>query len=211
MDEETPALEVVDALDSLVRAGKVRYLGASSMAAWQLARALTTADRRGQHRFVSMQNHYNLAYREEERETIPLCIAEGLGLVPWSPLARGFLSGTRSRETKQPTERAKNDEFADNLYFKEADFRVLDALVAVARERGDSPARVALAWLLAMPGVAAPIVGATKVAHLQDLAKAVDLTLSEEEIRRLEAPYEPHPVLGHTPPTPRDVAKARQG
>jgi aryl-alcohol dehydrogenase (NADP+) len=210
-DEETPVEEVVDALDGLVRAGKVRYLGASSMAAWQLARALHTSDRRGQHRFVSMQNHYNLAYREEERETIPLCLAEGLGLVPWSPLARGFLSGTRTRDEKQPTARAKNDEFADNLYFKESDFRVLDALVAVAKERGDPPARVALAWLLAMPGVAAPIVGATKAAHLQDLVKAVDLTLSEEEIRRLEAPYEPHPVLGHTPPTPREMAKARRG
>jgi aryl-alcohol dehydrogenase (NADP+) len=178
------------------------------MAAWQLARALLAADRRGLHRFVAMQNHYNLAYREEEREMIPLCLSEGLGLVPWSPLARGFLSGSRTRESPRPTGRAQNDEFADNLYFKEADFRVLDALRAVAQERGVAPAQVALAWLLACPGVDAPIVGATKVAHLRELVKAVDLSLDDGERQRLEAPYEPHPVLGHTPPTPAEVAKA---
>jgi aryl-alcohol dehydrogenase (NADP+) len=187
----------------------VRYLGASSMAAWQLARALHAADRRGLQRFVAMQNHYNLAYREEEREMIPLCLSEGLGLVPWSPLARGFLSGTRTRESPRPTGRAQNDEFADDLYFKDADFRVLDAVRAVAQERGASPAQVALAWLLGRPGVDAPIVGATRIAHLQDLAKALDLDLSEEDRRRLEAPYEPHPVLGHTPPTPAEVARAQ--
>ena len=136
------------AMMRLVEQGKVRYLGASSMAAWQMARALKAADARGLRRFVSMQNHYNLAYREEEREMIPLCLSEGLGLVPWSPLARGFLSGSRSREKPQPTERAQNDEFADNLYFKEADFRVLDAVKAVAAAREVSPAQVALAWLL---------------------------------------------------------------
>jgi aryl-alcohol dehydrogenase (NADP+) len=140
---------------------------------------------------------------------IPLCLSEGLGLVPWSPLARGFLSGTRSRETPRPTGRAQNDEFADDLYFKDADFRVLDVVQAVARERGISPAQVALAWLLGRPGVDAPIVGATRVAHLQDLAKTLDLELGEEERRRLEAPYEPHPVLGHTPPTPAEIAKTR--
>jgi 1-deoxyxylulose-5-phosphate synthase len=207
-DEETPADEVMDALDGLVRAGKVRYLGASSMAAWQLARALGAAERLRLHRFVSMQNHYNLAYREEERETIPLCLIEGLGLIPWSPLARGFLSGTRSREVRQPTERARSDEFADNLYFRDADFRVLDAVVEVAKARGASPAQVALAWLLAMPGVDAPIVGATKLPHLLDLVKAVDMTLTEDEIARLEAPYEPHPVLGHSPPSPREIRRA---
>jgi aryl-alcohol dehydrogenase-like predicted oxidoreductase len=206
-DEDTPAEEVMDALSSLVRAGKVRYLGASSMAAWQLARALRAAERNGGHRFVSMQNHYNLAYREEEREMIPLCLDEGLGLVPWSPLARGFLTGTRTRESPRPTTRAQSDEYADRLYFEEADFRVLDALLAVAAERGNPPAQVALAWLLAMPGVCAPIVGATKVDHLKALAQAVELTLSEAEIARLEAPYEPHPVLGHTPPTPRELAR----
>jgi aryl-alcohol dehydrogenase (NADP+) len=208
-DENTPVEEAMDALGALVRAGKVRYLGASSMAAWQLARALHVADTRGGYRFVSMQNHYNLAYREEEREMIPLCIHEGLGLIPWSPLARGFLTGSRSREDKQPTRRAQNDEFADNLYFRDTDFRVLDALRAVAAERGVPAAQVALAWLLAMPGVDAPIVGATKVAHLQDLVKALELSLSDEEIRALEAPYEPHPVLGHTPPTPRDALRSR--
>ena len=208
-DEETPVEEVVDALDSLVRAGKVRYLGASSMAAWQLARALGTADARGRHRFVSMQNHYNLAYREEEREMIPLCLSQGLGLIPWSPLARGFLTGTRTREAPRSTDRARNDEYADDLYFREADFRVLDAVLAVAKERGVPPARVALAWLLAMPGVDAPIVGATKVAQLRELAGALDLSLSADEIGRLQAPYEPHPVLGFTPPTPRDVQLSR--
>jgi len=209
-DEDTPVEEVMDTLDSLVRAGKVRYLGASSMAAWQMARALYAADRRGLHRFVSMQNHYNLAYREEEREMIPLCLHEGVGLVPWSPLARGFLSGTRSKEAPRQTARARNDEFADNMYFRDADYRVLDALTAVARERNESPARVALAWLLAMPGVSAPIVGATKVTHLIDLAPAVDLTLSADELARLEAPYEPHPVLGFTGPSPRDLARSRR-
>jgi aryl-alcohol dehydrogenase-like predicted oxidoreductase len=178
------------------------------MAAWQLARALHVADTQGGYRFVSMQNHYNLAYREEEREMIPLCIHEGLGLIPWSPLARGFLTGSRSREDKQPTTRAQNDEFADDLYFRDADFRVLDAVRAVAGARNVPAARVALAWLLAMPGVDAPIVGATKVAHLEDLAKALELSLSDKEIQALEAPYEPHPVLGHTPPTPRDVARS---
>lgn len=208
-DEETPVEEAMDALDTLVRAGKVRYLGASSMAAWQLARALHVADAHGGHRFVSMQNHYNLAYREEEREMIPLCLHEGLGLIPWSPLARGFLTGSRSREDKRPTTRAQNDEFADNLYFRDADFRVLDAVRAVAEKRGVTAAQVALAWLLAMPGVDAPVVGATKVAHLEDLAKALEVALSEEEVRALEAPYEPHPVLGHTPPTPGDVLRSR--
>ena len=210
-DEETPVEEVVDALDALVRAGKVRYLGASSMAAWQLARALGTADRRGQHRFVSMQNHYNLAYREEERETIPLCLTEGLGLVPWSPLARGFLSGTRTRETKQPTVRAKNDEFADNLYFKEADFRVLDALLAVARERGDFPRP---AWpspgSWPCPGSRPPSWGRRRPRTFRTWPRPSTSPSPREEIRRLEAPYEPHPVLGHTPPTPRDLAKARR-
>ena len=208
-DEDTPVEETMDALGALVRAGKVRYLGASSMAAWQLARALHVASAPGGHRFVSMQNHYNLAYREEEREMIPLCIHEGIGLVPWSPLARGFLSGSRSREEKQPTTRAQNDEFADNLYFRDADFRVLDAVRFVAKARGVSAAQVALAWLLARPGVDAPIVGATKVAHLADLVKALDLSLSEEEMSALEAPYEPHPVLGHTAPSPRDVLRSR--
>ncbi len=208
-DPETPAEEALSALESLLRAGKVRYLGASSMAAWEFARALHLADRRGWARFVSMQNHYNLVYREEEREMIPLCIHEGVGLVPWSPLARGFLAGSRTREGAKETPRAQSDEFADNLYFQPEDFDVLEACLAVARVREVKPAQVALAWLLAQPGVAAPIVGASKVEYLDDLAAAVELRLTDEELARLEGPYQPHSVLGHTPPTPRDVARSR--
>jgi aryl-alcohol dehydrogenase-like predicted oxidoreductase len=208
-DPQTPAEETLDALDSLVRAGKVRYLGASSMAAWELARALSLAGARGWHRFVSMQNHYNLVYREEEREMIPLCIAEGVGLVPWSPLARGFLAGSRTREGAKDTARARSDEFADKMYFQPEDFDVLDAVLAVARLRERKPAQIALAWLLAQPGVTAPIVGASKVSYLDDLAEAVALRLTDEEKQRLEAVYKPHPVLGHTPPTPGDVLRSR--
>jgi len=205
-DPETPFEETLSALDALVRAGKVRYLGASSMAAWQLAKALYLADGRGLARFVSMQNHYNLAYREEERETIPLCVEEGLGLVPWSPLARGFLAGSRTREGAKDTARARSDDYADRLYFRPEDFDVLEAAVAVAKERGVKPAQVALAWLLSRPGVAAPIVGATRLEHLDDAAAAVDLRLTDAEVRHLEAPYRPHPILGHEQPTPREVA-----
>ena len=205
-DPITPFEETLSALDALVRAGKVRYLGASSMAAWQLAKALYLADRQGLTRFVSMQNHYNLAYREEERETIPLCLEEGLGLVPWSPLARGFLAGSRTREGAKDTARARTDDFADRLYFRPEDFDVLEAVVAVAKERGVKPAQVALAWLLSRPGVAAPIVGATRLEHLEDADAAVGLRLSEAEVARLEAPYRPHPILGHEQPTPREVA-----
>jgi aryl-alcohol dehydrogenase-like predicted oxidoreductase len=210
-DPATPAEETMDALDSLVRAGKVRYLGASSMAAWQLAHALHAADRRGGARFVSMQNHYNLVYREEEREMIPLCLDEGLGLVPWSPLARGFLTGSRTREGVRPTARAQADPFADELYFRPEDFDVLDAVLEVAGGRGLRPAQVALAWLLAAPGVVAPIIGATKAAYLDEAAAALEVRLSAEEIERLEAPYRPHPVLGHTQPRPRDVLEGRTG
>ncbi len=172
------------------------------MAAWQFAKALDTSDRRGLERFVSMQNHYNLAYREEEREMIPLCVDEGVGLVPWSPLARGFLAGTRTREGAKETARAQSDDFADRLYFQPEDFDVVEALVAVARERSAKP--------LSRPGVAAPIVGATRLEHLDDAAAAVALRLSDEEVARLEAPYRPHPILGHDQPTPRQVA-ARTG
>jgi 1-deoxyxylulose-5-phosphate synthase len=205
-DPQTSFEETLSALDSLVQAGKVRYLGASSMAAWEFAKALYTSDRHGWHRFVSMQNHYNLVYREEEREMIPLCIAEGVGCVPWSPLARGFLSGSRKRGDEKPTARARSDEFADKLYFRDEDFDVLDALLEVAQARDVPPARVALAWLLSRPGVVAPIVGATKLPHLEDAAAALELRLSGDEIARLEAPYQPHPILGHDQPTPRDAA-----
>jgi aryl-alcohol dehydrogenase (NADP+) len=179
------------------------------MAAWEFSRALYVAGERGWHRFVSMQNHYNLVYREEEREMIPLCLQEGVGLVPWSPLARGFLAGSRSREGKKETARAQSDDFADKMYFQPEDFDVLDAVLAVARLRDRKPAQIALAWLLAQPGVVAPIVGASKVGHLDDLAEAVALRLTDEEKLRLEAAYRPHPVLGHTPPTPRDVLRSR--
>jgi 1-deoxyxylulose-5-phosphate synthase len=202
-DPSTPIEETLDALTSLVRAGKVRYIGASSMAAWQFAKALHVSDTHGLARFVSMQNHYNLVYREEEREMIPLCIEEGVGLIPWSPLARGFLTGSRTRETPRETARAQADPFADEMYFNDDDFRVLDAVLEISRERGVKPAQVALAWLLSVPGMTAPIIGATRIEHLDDAISGVELKLTAEEIVRLEAPYRPHPILGHAQPGPR--------
>lgn len=196
-DPTTPIEETLEALDALVRSGKVRYIGASSMYAWQFAGMLAASERRGLARFVTMQDHYNLVYREEEREMIPLCRAEGIGLLPWSPLARGLLTGTRKRGAGGDTGRAKDDAYARELY-TEADFDVVDRVVAVAGNRGESPARVALAWLLSRPGVVAPIVGASKVAHLDDAIAALDLQLTPEEIASLEEPYRPHPVLGHS-------------
>jgi len=201
-DFNTPIEETLEALDWLVRSGKVRYLGASSMAAWQFAKALFTAKEHGWHRFVSMQNHYNLAYREEEREMNPLCIDQGVGLIPWSPLARGFLSGNRKRGEKPvETTRSKNDQFADMMYFKDYDFDVVDACVEVAKERGATPSQVALAWILQAPGVTSPIIGSTKLSHLEEAIKGVDIKLSKEEVAALEKPYVPHPILGHEQPT----------
>jgi len=197
LDHDTPAEEILRALDDLVRSGKVRYLGASSMFAWELARLLYTADAHGWTRFVSMQDHYNLAYREEEREMLPLCRAEGVGVIPWSPLARGFLAGARRRSDPRTTVRAQNDPFADEMYYTDADFDVVDALVRVADARGEPPARIALAWLLRQPGVVAPIVGATKLAHLEDAVAALDVVLGADEVAALEAAYVPHRVLGH--------------
>ncbi len=194
-DEATPPEEVLRALDDIVRAGKVRYLGASSMAAWQFARALYLADRHGWTRFVAMQNHYNLAYREEEREMLPLCRAEGIGVIPWSPLARGLLCGTRRRGLEGDTPRARSDAFARELYH-DADFDVADRVVDVARARGIPPAQVALAWLLQQPGVTAPIVGATELRHLDEAIGALDVRLTADECARLEAPYVPHAVAG---------------
>jgi aryl-alcohol dehydrogenase-like predicted oxidoreductase len=191
-DYETPIEETMQALDDVVRAGKARYIGASSMFAWQFAKAQHLAPTP----FVSMQNHYNLVYREEEREMIPLCLDQGIGVIPYSPLARGLLSGSRERGVPARTVRSGNDPLAGEMY-NEGDFDVVDVVRAVASEREVSPARVALAWLLGRPGVAAPIVGATKLAHLDDAIAAVELTLSQEEAERLEAPYRPHPVLGH--------------
>lgn len=197
-DHHTPIEESLDALDGLVRAGKVLYLGASSMYAWQFARLLYTADRLGLHRFVTMQNHYNLVYREEEREMNPLCIAENVGLIPWSPLARGFLTKNRPKGSAGETVRGKSDGFAQSMYKDEADYAVVDAVSAIAAERGVSNAEVALAWLLAQPGVTAPIVGASKLEHIDTAVKAVELKLSKDDLGALARPYVPHPVLGHS-------------
>jgi aryl-alcohol dehydrogenase-like predicted oxidoreductase len=196
-DHQTPIEETMDALHEVVRAGKARYIGASSMFAWQVARMQHVAETHGWTRFVSMQDHYNLLYREEEREMIPFCIDDGVGIIPWSPLARGWLTGTRTREGERRTIRAETDAFGDSLYAAE-DFDVVDAVDALAAERGVPSAQVALAWLLHKPGVTAPIVGATKVEHLEDALAATELTLSDEEIARLEEPYRPHPIIGHS-------------
>jgi aryl-alcohol dehydrogenase-like predicted oxidoreductase len=195
-DDETPIEETMEALHDVVRAGKARYLGASSMYAWQFAKAQHTAQAAGWTRFISMQNHYNLLYREEEREMIPLCLDQGVGCIPWSPLARGLLAGNRDRGGQQRTVRAGSDPLAGELYGDD-DFDVIDAVRAVAAERGLPPAQIALAWLLGKPAVAAPIVGATKPRHLEDAIAAVEVTLSGDEVVRLEAPYRPHPILGH--------------
>jgi len=215
-DYATPIEETLRALDDIVRAGKARYIGASSMFVHQFARALFTAERQGWTRFVSMQNHYNLVYREEEREMIPFCMQEGIGIIPWSPLARGLLSGTRKREEapaapgrsgrfgagagvgkfEGATSRARSDAFVRELY-SQSDFDVVERCVTLASRRGVAPAQVALAWLLHKPGVTAPIVGATRMEHLDQAVGALSVRLSEEELRFLEEPYQPHPVLGH--------------
>jgi 1-deoxyxylulose-5-phosphate synthase len=196
-DSETPIEETMEALHDVVRAGKARYIGASSMYAWQFARAQHVAETHGWTRFVSMQNHLNLVYREEEREMLPLCLEDGIGVIPWSPLARGLLAGNRGRGDDKRTTRAQTDAFNEVLYEDtDADFAVVDRLLEVAGERGLPPARVALAWLLHKPGVTAPIVGATKPGHLEDALAATDVALSPEEIARLEEPYVPHAVSG---------------
>ena len=194
-DPDTPVEETMEALHDCVRSGKVRYLGASSMAAWQFAKAQHAADRGGWTRFVSMQNHYNLLYREEEREMIPQCLDMGVGVIPWSPLARGLLAGTRSRDGERRTTRAASDTFADRLY-DESDFDVVDRTVQVAGERGVPPSQVALAWLLHQSVVTAPIVGATKLDHLDDAVAATQLGLSDGEIGRLEELYRTKTVRG---------------
>jgi len=196
-DPRTPIEETMQALHDVVRAGKARYIGASSMFAWQFAKAQHTAERGGLTRFVSMQNHYNLIYREEEREMIPQCLDQGVGVIPWSPLARGVLAGNRTRAGERLTTRADSDPFVDYLYEQPTDFDVVERVAELAGERGVPPAQVALAWLLHKPGVTAPIVGATKLGHIEDALAAEQLSLSEQEIARLEEPYVPHPVLGH--------------
>jgi aryl-alcohol dehydrogenase-like predicted oxidoreductase len=192
-DPRTPIEETMGALHDVVKAGKARYIGASSMYAWQFAKAQSVAKTR----FVSMQNHYNLVYREEEREMIPQCLDQGIGVLPWSPLARGLLAGTRTREGERLTRRAETDEFGERLYTPEVDFAVVDRVGEVAAARGVSSAQIALAWLLHRPGVTAPIVGATKVEHLQEAIAAEELSLSADEIAGLEEPYVPHAISGH--------------
>jgi aryl-alcohol dehydrogenase (NADP+) len=195
-DPETPIEETLEALHDIVKSGKARYIGASSMYAWQFAKALYAADRHGWTRFVSMQDHYNLIYREEEREMLPLCRAEGIGVIPWSPMARGFLAGNRRREDWGETTRAKHDDYGQKLYYSDEDFQVADCVGDLARERGVRPAQVALAWVLAQPGITAPIVGATKMEQLEQAVEALTISLTDEERRRLEEPYVPHRVLG---------------
>ncbi len=196
-DPRTPIEETMEALHDVVRSGKARYIGASSMFSWQFAKAQYTAEAHGWTRFVSMQNHYNLVYREEEREMIPLCLDQGVGCIPWSPLARGVLAGTRTRDGGRLTTRSSTDAFTDYLYDQPTDFDVVDAVAEVAGARDVPLAQVALAWVLAKPGVSAPIVGATKKKHLKDALAAEELHLSDDEIAALEKPYVPHPVLGH--------------
>ncbi len=197
MTRISPIEETLQALHDLVRAGKVRYIGASSMYAWQFARCLYLADLHGWTRFISMQNHYNLVYREEEREMLPLCQAEGIGVIPWSPLARGFLAGNRQRVDYGDTTRARTDDYAQGMYYRETDFDVVARVVHLAEQRRVSPAQVALAWMLHRPIVSAPIVGASKLSHLEQAVAALEIKLSAEEISSLEEPYQPHPVLGH--------------
>jgi len=199
-DAETPIEETMDALNDVVRAGKARYIGASSMYAWQFAKAQYTADLRGSRsaRFVTMQNHYNLVYREEEREMNPFCRDQGVGLLPWSPLARGFLAGNRTRDQKGETTRSQTDAFGHSLYYRDEDFKIVDRVVELADKRGVKPTQIALAWLLHQPGVTAPIIGASKPHHLPEAVAALEIKLSGEERKYLEELYQPHPVLGHS-------------
>jgi len=197
-DPTTPIEETIEALHDVVKAGKALYIGASSMYAWQFAKYLHTADTMGKTRFVSMQNHYNAVYREEEREMMPLCRAAGIGVIPWSPLARGFLAGNRRRQDRGETARAKSDEFAHAMYYQDSDFDVVEKVGEIAQKRGVSNAQVALAWLLHRPGVTAPIVGASKPHHLSDAIAAASLKLDDAEMKALSEPYKPHRVLGHS-------------
>jgi aryl-alcohol dehydrogenase (NADP+) len=197
-DRETPIEETLEALDAVVRAGKALAIGASSMFAWQMAKMLHTSELRGLARFVTMQNHYNLVYREEEREMIPLCRDEGIGLLPWSPLARGFLAGNRRQGDHGDTSRAKTDDFAHKLYFQSSDFAVVERVGEIAARRGVPHAQVALAWLLHQPGVTSPIIGASKPKHISDAIASLSLQLTADELKSLAEPYQPHPVLGHS-------------
>jgi aryl-alcohol dehydrogenase-like predicted oxidoreductase len=197
-DYDTPVEETMEALHEVVTAGKARYIGASSMYAWQFAKAQHAAEQNGWTRFASMQNHYNLIYREEEREMLPLCADQGVAVLPYSPLARGMLAGNRNRQGERRTTRAGDDPLSDERYSSPGDFDVADRVGEVAAGRGVPAAQVALAWLLSRPGVTAPIVGATRLGHITDALAAAELTLTSDEVRRLEEPYTPHPVLGHS-------------
>src|SRR5271165_499295 len=196
-DPHTPIEETLQALHDVVKAGKALHIGASSMFAWQFAKMLYVSDQLGLTRFVTMQNHYNLVYREEEREMNPLCVDQGVGLIPWSPLARGFLAGNRTAAKQDETTRSKSDAFAHNMYYEPSDFEVVDRLSAVASKYGVPNAQVALAWLLAQPGMTAPIIGASKMKHLDDAVASLTISLQPEEKKALEEAYRPHRVLGH--------------
>jgi aryl-alcohol dehydrogenase (NADP+) len=196
-DETTPIGETLEALHDVVKAGKARYIGASSMYAWQFTKALYLADLHGWTRFVSMQNHYNLIYREEEREMIPLCIDQGIGVIPWSPLARGFLAGNRSRAKSDKTKRSRSDDTAHSMYYRDEDFGIVERVVELGKRTNASPAQIALAWMLHKPGITAPIIGASKIRHLEKAVATLQIELTTEEIAYLEERYQPHPVLGH--------------
>lgn len=198
-DPETPIEETMEALHDVVKTGKARYIGASSMYAWQFAKAQYTADLHGWTRFIAMQNHYNMVYREEEREMIPFCVDQGVGIIPWSPLARGFLAGNRPRNTAGETLRARTDGFAHEMYYRENDYEVVDRLMEVTEQiEGAKPAQIALAWLFHRPGVTAPIIGASKMNHLEEAVAAIEIKLSDTEMKALEEAYRPHPLLGHS-------------
>ncbi len=197
-DYSTPIEETMEALHDVVRAGKARYIGASSMFTWQFVKAQYVADLNGWTRFVSMQNHYNLVYREEEREMNPYCVSAGVGLIPWSPLARGFLAGNRTPDKSGATTRAKSDKFAHDMYFTDADFAIVDRAAALGKQRGVSAAQIAYAWMLHKPGVAAPIIGASKMFQLEEAVAALDVKLGADDMKSLEELYRPHAVLGHS-------------
>jgi len=201
-DYNTPIEETMEALHDVVKAGKVRYIGASSMYAWEFAKAQHVAERNGWTKFVSMQNHYNLIYREEEREMIPQCLDMGVGCIPWSPLARGFLAGNRSKEDYGETTRSKSDGFAHEMYYTDADFEIVERVKEVAAKHGKKPAQIALAWMLHKPGITSPIIGASKMPHLEQALDAVDIVLDDEEIATLEELYQPHGILGHSYSSP---------
>jgi 1-deoxyxylulose-5-phosphate synthase len=197
-DDSVPIEETMEALHDVVKAGKALYIGASSMYTWQFAKAQYTADRHGWTRFVSMQNHMNLVYREEEREMLPFCLDQGVGVIPWSPLARGFLAGNRQAKGEGPTKRAKSDQYAHEMYYEESDFAILERVIELAQSRGVSPAQIALAWLLHKPGITSPIIGASKMYQLEEAVAATEISLSDEEMAQLEEAYRPREIRGHS-------------